>query len=133
MKKLLTGILLILTCSVLLAGCTPAKNTNVADTNGTSDENIQADFEVTASHLKFTPNVIEVEAGQTVTVRITSQDEMHDFVIDELDVNSGFIGAGDSVVVEITAPADASGQEFEFYCSVSNHRALGMIGTLKVL
>jgi plastocyanin len=133
MKKLLTGLLLILTCSVLLAGCTPTKNSNGADTNGTSDENIQTDFEITASHLAFSPDVLEVEAGQTVTVRVTSEDEMHDFVIDELDVDSGFIGAGDSAVVEITVPADASGQEYEFYCSVSNHRALGMVGTLRVL
>jgi plastocyanin len=132
MKKLLLTVILILSSSLLLAGCTSATN-NSNNTNSSSDQSVEADFEITASHLVFSPNVIEAQAGDTITVRITSEDELHDFVIDELDIDSGLIGGGDSVVVEITIPEDASGTEYEFYCSVSNHRQLGMVGTLKVL
>ena len=33
----------------------------------------------------------------------------------------------------ITIPEDAAGQSYEFYCSVGNHRQLGMVGTLTIL
>ena len=54
---------------------------------------------------------------------------MHDFVIDELNVKSEIIKSGETGEVEFTP--DTIG-EFEFYCSVGQHRANGMVGTLIV-
>lgn len=134
MKKTILSILLILTSSVLLAGCTQANSNTPSNPNNTnSNSTVEVDLEITANHLSFTPNIIEVKAGETVTVRVTSVDEVHDLVIDELNVDTGLIGGGESVVIEITAPQDASGKEFEFYCSVGSHRALGMVGKLRIL
>ena len=53
----------------------------------------------------------------------------HDFVIDELNVKTKEIGAGKTDTVELT-PNEVG--TFEFYCSVGNHKQMGMKGTLIV-
>lgn len=77
----------------------------------------------------FKPNVINAKKGEKIKVVFNAADAMHDFVIDELDVKSDIIKSGQTTEVEFTA--DQVG-EFEFYCSVGNHRAQGMVGTLVV-
>lgn len=77
----------------------------------------------------YKPNVIRVKKGETVRVEMESVDMMHDFVIDELDVKSEIVRTGDTATVEFVA--DTVG-EFEFYCSVGQHRVNGMVGTLIV-
>ena len=77
----------------------------------------------------FKPNEIRVKKGETVKVAFNNSEGMHDFVIDELNVRTPIIKAGESAEVEFTV--DEVG-EFEFYCSVGNHRQQGMTGTLIV-
>jgi plastocyanin len=50
-------------------------------------------------------------------------------VIDEFNVKPKQIGANAEDSVEFTADKTGS---FEFYCSVGNHREMGMKGTLVV-
>lgn len=80
----------------------------------------------------YEPNVIEAEAGETITVEVENVDGFHDFVIDELDVATEQINEGNTVTATFTIPEDASGAEYEFYCSVGNHSEQGMVGTLMV-
>jgi len=80
----------------------------------------------------YAPNVIEAEAGETITVTVENVGGFHDFVIDELDVATEKVNEGETVVATFTIPEDASGTKYEFYCSVGNHRAQGMVGTLMV-
>lgn len=87
-------------------------------------------IEVEGGSYYFDPDVITVEAGQEVTITLNSMDMMHDFVIDELDVATEVVPGGETGSVTFTAP-DKPG-EYEFYCSVGNHRAQGMVGTLIV-
>lgn len=54
---------------------------------------------------------------------------MHDFVIDELNIRTKRIAGGESDSVTFTA--DKTGA-FEYYCSVGNHREMGMKGRLIV-
>lgn len=54
---------------------------------------------------------------------------MHDFVVDELKIKTAVINNGQEDFVEFTA--DKAGT-FEFYCSVGNHRAMGMVGKITV-
>lgn len=75
----------------------------------------------------FDPNEITVKKGDTVKIVLTSVDMMHDFVIDELDVQTPIIQSGDTGEVEFTATKAGT---YEFYCSVGEHRANGMVGTL---
>ena len=86
-------------------------------------------IEVEGGGFYYKPNEIRVKKGEQVKIVLKSVDMMHDFVIDELDVRSEIIKSGDTREVEFTA--DTVG-EFEFYCSVGQHRANGMVGTLIV-
>lgn len=84
---------------------------------------------VEGGSFKYNPNQITVKKGQPVKIILESKDLMHDFVIDELNVKSTQAKAGESVEVAFTPTQTGS---FEFYCSVGNHRAMGMKGTLIV-
>ena len=54
---------------------------------------------------------------------------MHDFNIDELGVDGPVIKAGETTTIDFVA--DQVG-EFEYYCSVVQHRANGQVGMLIV-
>lgn len=86
-------------------------------------------FTVDGSNFKLMPATMTVNKGDTVRITFKSSGGFHDFVIDEFDVKTKQIGAGASETVEFVA--DEAGT-FEYYCSVGNHRAQGMKGTLTV-
>lgn len=87
------------------------------------------EFTVEGSNFKFAPNEIKVAKGDTVRVIFKNSGGFHDFVLDEFNVKTSQIGDGLQETVEFTA--DQTGQ-FEFYCSVGQHRQMGMVGTLIV-
>ena len=110
----------------------PAPDNNGEDVNEMVVENNEdqgLSVSVEGGMFYFKPNKIVVKKGQPVTITFTNAAGMHDFVIDDLDVKSEVIGAGESNVITFT-PTEAG--EFEFYCSVSDHKAKGMVGTLIV-
>ncbi len=84
---------------------------------------------VTGGSFYFEPNEIRVKKGEKVVITFTNKEGTHNFVIDEFGVKTEIISAGAST--EITFTPDKTGT-FEFYCSVGNHRAMGMKGTLIV-
>lgn len=86
-------------------------------------------FEVEAGFPYYKPNLITVKKGDTVRIIMNSVDMTHDLVIDELNVRTPIKKAGESATVEFVA--DKAGS-FEYYCSVGQHRANGMFGTLVV-
>lgn len=71
-----------------------------------------------------------VQQGDTVEVTLCVTGGNHDWVVDEFAVATEQIGA-DSPCSTVEFVADQVG-EFEYYCSVGNHRAEGMVGTLVV-
>lgn len=87
------------------------------------------EFKVTGSPFKFEPSTLKVNKGDTVKITFTNSAGTHDFTIDALKVKTKTLAAGESEVVEFTA--DKVGT-YEYYCSVGNHRAMGMKGTLTV-
>jgi cytochrome c oxidase subunit 2 len=138
--------------AILLAGCnsaTPTQNTAEPATDVVADsvveESVSADttgesetrladgevqiFEVEGGSFYYKPNEIRVKKGDPVKIVLKSVDMMHDFVIDELNVKTEIIESGDTTEVEFT-PNEVG--DFEFYCSVGQHRANGMVGTLIV-
>lgn len=92
----------------------------------------EVDYTLDMENFSFTPNVMEAKAGDTLMVKIVNVGGFHDFVIDELNVHSSDLSEGEEEIVEVTIPADATG-EYEFYCSIGNHRAQGMFGTLMIV
>lgn len=95
-----------------------------AETNDSTQE-----FEMDGDKFAFSVKEIRVKKGDVVKVTLNSIDMPHDFVVDELDVKSSIADPGETTTVEFTA--DTVG-EFEYYCSVGQHRANGMIGTIVV-
>lgn len=87
------------------------------------------EFTVTGSKFKFDPAVMSVKKGDTVKIHFVNADGFHDFVIDEFNVRTPQINGGQSADIQFVA--DKAGS-FEYYCSVGNHRAMGMKGTLTV-
>ena len=84
---------------------------------------------VESSSFKFVPNTITVKKGVKTTIVLNNMDGMHDFVVDALAIKTKIVKGVGQDTVEFTA--DKAGS-YEFYCSVGNHKAMGMVGTLIV-
>lgn len=123
----------------VFAACLPqAEDTTVNPEAGATTElettelQMPADGEITVvpvsgDDFKFDVTEIRAQQGQPLQVAFTNSEGFHDFVIDELNVNTGMVPMGQTVTVDI--PTDQPGT-YEFYCSVGEHRAQGMVGTL---
>ena len=122
---------------------TTATDTNTANVQTTVDEQeepepvteeatqIQNEVKIVieGSPYKFSPNTIMAKVGDKVTVEFKNVEGIHDFKIDEFNAATKVIQAGETDTVSFTV--DKAGV-FEFYCSVGEHRKMGMVGTLKV-
>jgi len=87
------------------------------------------DISLEAGSFFFAPSEIRVKTGEKIRITLTAKDLMHDFNIDALGIKIPVTKSGESGVVEFTA--DTPG-EFEYYCSVGQHRANGQVGKLIV-
>lgn len=84
---------------------------------------------VAGTNYKFSPNTVTVKKGVKTRILFKNTGGMHDFRVDELNIATRIIQGGEEDFVEFTA--EKTGQ-YEFYCSVGNHRQMGMKGTLTV-
>ncbi|MBI4092756.1 MAG: cupredoxin domain-containing protein [Candidatus Kerfeldbacteria bacterium] len=101
-----------------------------ANTNAATSQT-GPDYSVSMTDYAFTPATITADLGKTVTVKVTNNGGLtHSFVINGLSVNSGLLAPGQSKTISITTPSSAG--TFEYFCSVSGHKDLGMKGTLTV-
>ena len=116
----------VLLLAVLLAGC----GSEDAEEPGGSASVAEA-VEIVATDFALTPATVTVaEAGET-TFRIVNEGATwHALEIESEDVEEETdpIGPGESA--ELTVRLGAG--EYELYCPVGNHRAMGMEGTLVV-
>lgn len=108
---------------VSLGSAGSAPTTVVQPANG---ENIV----IEGSSYNFSPSVFSVKAGQKVKLTFKNIDGFHDLVFDTLDMGTKQIKAGQSETLEFTAPETKG--DYVFYCSVGNHRAMGMVGKMIV-
>jgi len=104
------------------------------DYSGPSTGKSYSDFSLSGKSFDFLMNgeeapTLRVNAGDTVFVTLKSIEGMHDFVIDELNVQSEKVSFGEVTTVEFGA--DRPGV-YEYYCSVGSHRAQGMFGAFIV-
>ncbi len=84
---------------------------------------------VTGKSFSFSPAVMTMKKGERVKITFKNSGGMHDLRIDEFNIATKRLDAGEEETIEFTA--DKAGT-FEYYCSVGNHRAMGMKGTLVV-
>lgn len=107
----------------------PSTSPSASPSGAMEDETAVKEFTIDGSNFKFQPNTIAVNKGDKVKVTFKNTQGFHDFVIDEYNVRTKQINGGAEDMVEFTA--DKAGT-FEFYCSVGQHRQMGMKGTLTV-
>jgi len=88
------------------------------------------EISVTNKGYDFIPKEIRVKKGDTIRLTFINGGGFHDWVLDEFDAATKKIAGGKSETIEFVA--DKSGN-FEFYCSVGNHRAMGMWGKFIVV
>lgn len=84
---------------------------------------------ITGKSFEFSQKEITVKKGQTLTINFESTGGFHDFVIDEFSAKTDQVNPGTKT--SVTFVADKAG-EFDYYCSVGQHRAMGMVGKLIV-
>lgn len=115
------------------AGENSTQTATTPEVEGVSDSaSAEGDVQIVsveAGSFYYKPNIIRVKVGQTVKIEMTSMDMMHDFNIDELGVKIPVTKSGSTASVEFTAQKAG---EYEFYCSVGEHRQNGQVGTLIV-
>lgn len=82
-------------------------------------------FNIDAMNYSFSIKEIRVKKGDAVKITLNNVEGFHDWTIDEFNAQTAKTSAGQSVEIEFIA--DKTGN-FEYYCSVGNHRQQGMIG-----
>lgn len=87
------------------------------------------EVDISGQNYSFTPNKITVPVGQKTRLVFKSTNGFHDFVVDDLNIKTATVQTGDSDWVEFTPTKAGS---YQFYCSVGNHKQMGMVGTLTV-
>ncbi|MEK7187180.1 MAG: cupredoxin domain-containing protein [Patescibacteria group bacterium] len=101
----------------------------VIDETPIQDEVIIREFTIEAKKFSFTPSEIKVKKGETVKITLKNVEGVHNWKLDEFSAGTKNLQAGQEETIEFVA--DKTG-EFEYHCSVGNHRQLGMVGTLTV-
>jgi plastocyanin len=101
------------------------KSTNVATDIAAAVQEVV----VTGSSFAFDPKEIRVTEGTRVRVVFKNSGGTHDFVLDEFNARTNVLKSGETQTIEFVA--DKKGT-FEYYCSVGEHRQMGMVGRLVV-
>lgn len=86
-------------------------------------------FTLDANNFSFSPNEIRVKKGDKVKIVMNNTGGFHDWVVDEFNARTERVTGPATTSVEFVA--DKAGT-FEFYCSVGQHRQMGMKGNLVV-
>lgn len=87
------------------------------------------EIRVTADEFSFSPDVIEVRAGETVNVVLVNAGALpHDLTVPAVGFSLA-VAPGATAEAALTAPAPGT---YPFLCSVPGHREAGMVGVLVV-
>lgn len=139
MKKI--NLLLLLLVTLLLSGCSllleiadPSSSESDSDSNPPQIQVNEGDidFIIEMVNFKFKPNEITASPGETIKIKLSSTAGTHDFVIDELKIQSDTLSKWEEEILEFKVPINAAGKEYEFYSSQGIQKRLGMTGTLTV-
>lgn len=117
---------LLATTVLLLAACGGDDTPTTGDGGDDAGGEEAVALEVSAVDNSFEPSSLSAPAGSEVTIDITNDGENpHTLTIDDPEVDTSTIEAGQSATVTFTMP-DSS---IEFYCAI--HGANAMAGTIE--
>ncbi len=90
-------------------------------------------FTIDSFSFGYSLSTLNVSPGDVVTINLTNSGGKHDWTVDEISgARTTIINGGQSDSITFTVPQSAAGKTYMFYCSVGNHRALGMEGNFVV-
>lgn len=104
-------------------------STTTQDASGSAGNMVVKELTVSGSNFKFIPATLAVNKGDKVKITFKNTGGTHDFVIDAFNIKTKTTQDGVAEIVEFVA--DKTGT-FEYYCSIGNHKAMGMKGILTV-
>lgn len=133
MNKILLPALL-LAAVVFVSGCTQAAGPEAPGNDQPPATGETKVFSLTGENFKFVMDGVDnpdlkVSVGDTVRIEFESIDGFHDWTIEGFNAATSQVQTGSKTSVEFVA--DKAGT-FEYYCSVGQHRANGMKGSLIV-
>lgn len=97
-----------------------------------SDEDFEVEESVEINDLGFTIKGFQVWASDIVNITVSNTgSKAHSFVIDELNIDSGIIGAGESKLVRIESLPNEE-KIYNFYSNASDDKANGFGGIMLV-
>lgn len=106
------------------------EETEVIEETAEEEELLVREFTVDTANFSFSPSNITVNQGETVKITVKNTQGFHDFRLDKFNVATKLLNESEEQT--ITFVADEKGT-FEYYCSVGNHRDMGMVGSFTVL
>ncbi len=112
----------------VMESASPDASVSPSDTGAVANGAVK-EFTVTGSNFSFSLKEMKVAKGDKVRITFKNAEGFHDFRIAEFNVATKQLKAGAEETVEFVA--DKTGT-FEYYCSVGQHRAMGMHGNLIV-
>jgi plastocyanin len=108
---------------------TPAQTATSTATSSPTVIPAVKEFTVRGSNFSFSPATMQVNRGDRVRITFQNQSGTHDLVVNGYNVRTQVLQTGQSETIEFVANQSGT---FEYYCSVGQHRAMGMKGTLTV-
>jgi len=126
-----TGIALVVMAVAVGVALDPAALAGVrheSSSDGVSATGQATRVEVTAKDMRFTPETVEVPAGNRLVIDLHNADDLvHDLVLDS-GADSGRLAPGQHTVLD----AGVVGRNIEGWCSVVGHRQMGMVFHVRV-
>lgn len=117
MKRLLIGAAVVLSVAAL-SGC--SSEPDVTPTGETTTVTVRVEG------MHYTPSEIEVPVGDELVVEFENTGtDLHDMAFGNGEM-SDRINPGETTTIEV----GVIGEDMEFWCSVSNHREMGMEGMI---
>ena len=86
---------------------------------------------IAVANFRFSPDTLEVEAGQEAQLRLTGDGRGHTFTVESLGVDV-VVGPGATETIEFEVPVSASGT-IPFICRFHSSSGRGMVGELKIM
>jgi len=129
--KLLLKLTLVAVIGSFILGCGEMNDEEARAVNGIDEVDVDVELEIAGGEYYYEPDEITVEAGSEVRIIFVNEgDAGHDLVIDDVG-GTEIIEPGGKDSFVFTAPEGEA--TLVFYCSIGNHRELGMEGEIEIL
>lgn len=111
---------------------TPSSPSSTPTPTSTPESGSLITYNIDAFNFGYSLSNITASAGDTVRITLSNSGGNHNFVISEISgASTSIITQGEQVTIEFTIPVNPA-SSYAFFCSVGNHRAQGMEGTLTI-